>query len=192
MPSLSTVADNPLEHWEGFAGPARCYEGRKACAAAADGRRSGNRGEAGEAVKPIRETLRTRPLAYWESPMHKPRSFAVFCAVLVVAQTLTGPVRAEPPCCWAEDGHQRAGHPLEVRPHAVPTDTGHYVGYYVGGGAACRGDAPCPEEGTWGWDYGGLLLPKRVALGWYHGRRYQGGPGAYRTTGANCDSKSTP
>jgi hypothetical protein len=90
------------------------------------------------------------------------------------------------------DGDRRAGHPQDVACWAVPSDTGHFVGYYVGGGAPCRGDPPCPEEGTWGWDYGGCLLPKRVALGWWHGRRYQGGVGSYRINGPKCDSKSTP
>jgi hypothetical protein len=75
---------------------------------------------------------------------------------------------------------------------AVPTDTGHYDGYMVGGGVPCLGGPPCTEDGTWGWDYSGWLLRRRVMLRWTHGRRYQGGVGAYRTTGMNCDSKSTP
>ena len=39
---------------------------------------------------------------------------------------------------------------------ARPSDTGQYVGYSVGGGCLCAGDAPAPDQGTWGWDYGGL------------------------------------
>lgn len=66
---------------------------------------------------------------------------------------------------------------------AAPSDTGRYVGYYVGGGSACRGDPPGPGEGVWGWDYSGACFWPRIALWWNHGRRYQGGPGAYRTDG---------
>jgi hypothetical protein len=123
--------------------------------------------------------------------MPQPRHLAVFWLGLALSLVAAGSGRAES-CSVPEDGHRRAGYPLEVRAHAVPSDTGHYVGYYVGGGAPCRGDARDRDDGTWGWDYGGLLLPKRVALGWYHGRRYQGGVGAYRTTGTNCDSRSSP
>jgi len=67
--------------------------------------------------------------------------------------------------------------------YAQPSDDGHYIGYYVGGGAACRGSGRCPDEGTWGWDYGGLLFPHRIVLQWYHGLRYQGGKGAYKVDG---------
>ena len=79
---------------------------------------------------------------------------------------------------------QRAGYPLEVAPWAHPSDTGRYVGYSVGGGSVNNrtGDPPSPDEGTWGWDYRGWLFPRRVILGWWHGR-YQGGTGAYRTDG---------
>jgi hypothetical protein len=102
---------------------------------------------------------------------------------------------AESPCgcaCGPEDGQRRAGYPQDVACYAVPSDTGPYVGYSVGGGAPWHGDAPCRDEGTWGWDYHGCLVPKNVILGWWHGRRSQGGIGAYRTAGPNCDSKSTP
>ena len=67
--------------------------------------------------------------------------------------------------------------------YARPSDTGRYVGYYVGGGSPYRGDAPAPDEGVWGWDYAGVCFWPRIALLWNHGRRYQGGPGAYRTDG---------
>jgi hypothetical protein len=82
--------------------------------------------------------------------------------------------------------HCRAGWPQETSCLAVHADTGHYVGYYVGGGCACyrRGDAPHPDEGTWGWDYRGWLVPRHVILRWWHGR-YQGGTGAYATDGPN-------
>jgi hypothetical protein len=68
---------------------------------------------------------------------------------------------------------------------ALPSDTGHYVGNYVGGGCAvrCLADPPRANEGTWGWDYRGWLWPRRILLGWWHGRRCQGGTGAYATDG---------
>jgi len=82
----------------------------------------------------------------------------------------------EVPC----EGHVRAGCPQIVSPHARPSDTPSYWGYYVGGGAAVHGQPRCPEEGTWGWDYAGLF-PKRVALDWWHGAHAQGGGGSYAT-----------
>lgn len=78
---------------------------------------------------------------------------------------------------------RRAGWPQHVRRWAHPTDNGHYGGYYVGGGAAWHGHDRFPHEGTWGWDYLRLVFYKRVALGWWHGRRHQGGTGAYATDG---------
>jgi hypothetical protein len=105
---------------------------------------------------------------------------------------LTGLAIASDHPCTVEDSAARAGQPDRVACYAVPADTGHDVGYYVGGGAPCFGEPRCRAEGTWGWDYRGLLLPKDVVLRWYHGRRYQGGIGAYRTVAPNCASKSTP
>jgi hypothetical protein len=67
---------------------------------------------------------------------------------------------------------------------AVPSNNPHYIGYYAGGGAPLRRSEPRgPDDGTWGWDYRGWLISRRVTLGWWHGRRYQGGTGAYRTDG---------
>lgn len=125
---------------------------------------------------------------------HKP-TVALLGTALGILLAAAAAGRAEGPCgcpCGAEDGMRRAGYPLDVACYAVPSDTGHYIGYYVGGGAPCRGDAPCPDEGTWGWDYHGFLIPKNVVLGWWHGRRYQNGIGAYRVNGTNCDNLSTP
>jgi hypothetical protein len=70
-------------------------------------------------------------------------------------------------------------------PWAHPSDTGRYVGYYVGGGCAINhlADAPRHDEGTWGWDYLGGLFHRHVILGWWHGRACQGGIGAYKTDG---------
>lgn len=68
-------------------------------------------------------------------------------------------------------------------PWAVPSDTGRYIGYCVGGGSPFHGEPPAPYEGVWGWDYSGVCFMPRIALWWNHGRRYQGGPGAYRPDG---------
>lgn len=83
------------------------------------------------------------------------------------------------------DPQQRAGYPQQISPLAHPSDSGGYVGYLVGGSAANyhKGELPTPIDGTWGWDYAGHWLPRRVMLLWWHGRRYQGGVGAYRTDG---------
>jgi hypothetical protein len=83
---------------------------------------------------------------------------------------------AETPC----ESHVRAGYPQVVSNYALPSDTPNYRGYYVGGGAAVCGQPRSAEEGTWGWDYGGLL-PKCVVLQWWHGGHAQGGGGAYAT-----------
>jgi hypothetical protein len=85
----------------------------------------------------------------------------------------------------AAQSHDHAGNAEHTAWYAHCSDTGRYVGYYVGGGAASRshGEARSVEDGTWGWDYHGFCLPSRVILDWFHGRRYQGGQGAYRTDG---------
>lgn len=83
------------------------------------------------------------------------------------------------------DQCRRAGCPQCISPLAKPTESPHEIGYYVGGGARERsrcGEERRPHEGTWGTDYAGLLIPKRVELGWWHGRP-QGGTGSYRTDG---------
>jgi hypothetical protein len=68
---------------------------------------------------------------------------------------------------------------------AVPSNNPRYIGYYVGGGCAClpRRHPRRVDEGTWGWDYQGSLILRLVNLGWWHGRRYQGGTGAYNADG---------
>jgi hypothetical protein len=108
--------------------------------------------------------------------------FAVLC-VLLLSLAGTGPVHAQAPGCV--DGQQRAGYPQEVAPWARPSDTGRYVGYYVGGGCVNprKAEPPYPDDGTWGWDYLGGCFRRHVILGWWHGRRYQGGTGAYQTDG---------
>ena len=85
-------------------------------------------------------------------------------------------VRADEPC-------DRSGYHGRVAWYALPTFTRAYTAYYVGGGQAVGGSCRRPEEGTWGVDYRGLLLPSRVNLWWNHGERYQGGGGTYKTDG---------
>jgi hypothetical protein len=79
----------------------------------------------------------------------------------------------------------RAGYPRQVSCFAFPSDTGRYIGYWIGGGCANahKAEPPHVDEGTWGWDFTGGLFRRRVDLGWWHGRRYQGGTGAYKTDG---------
>ena len=79
----------------------------------------------------------------------------------------------------------RAGNPQELSPLARPSFGPGYIGYYVGGGALSfrRGELPNPDDGTWGTDFQGRLFHRRVNLLWWHGRRKQGGVGAYKTDG---------
>lgn len=76
---------------------------------------------------------------------------------------------------------ERAGMPQTIRPHAQLASP-HFWGYWVGGGTAIGGGPPCADEGTWGWDFEGYPS-RRIWLNWSHGRRYQGGTGAYKTDG---------
>jgi hypothetical protein len=91
-----------------------------------------------------------------------------------------GPTAAD---TW--ERHQQAGWPQNVAWWAIPSDTGRYTVYCVGGGCPCPrlADAPLPSEGTWGWDYVGRWLRPNVILGWWHDRCSQGGTGAYQTDG---------
>jgi hypothetical protein len=79
----------------------------------------------------------------------------------------------------------RAGDSEHAAWYALPSDTGRYVGYYVGGGKPSRALVQNRKtgDGTWGWDYRGFCIPSHIILDWYHGCRYQGGQGAYRTDG---------
>jgi hypothetical protein len=101
----------------------------------------------------------------------------------LLALLVAAPAQAQ--LAGSPDGQQRAGNAQEVAPWARPSDTGRYVGYLVGGGSVNyrKGEPPLPNEGTWGWDYRGGLFQRRVILNWWHGRRYQGGVGAYETDG---------
>src|SRR5687768_2155646 len=77
----------------------------------------------------------------------------------------------------------RAGCPQCQRKRTMPSNTRFYGGYYVGGGTPTRGSGRSSEDGTWGWDYSGILFPKRIALNWTAKGRPQGGTGAYKTDG---------
>ena len=79
--------------------------------------------------------------------------------------------------------HERAGCAMAIRKRAIPSNTKHYGSYWVGGGIPFLGDDPLLHEGTFGWDYYGILFTKRIDLNFSHGRRYQGGFGAYKTDG---------
>jgi hypothetical protein len=83
--------------------------------------------------------------------------------------------------------HDRAGYPQCLASHVEATNTSGGIGYYVGGGAPAHhphGERRCREEGTWGWDETGHShFRRRVVLGWWHGRKYQGGAGRYATDG---------
>lgn len=84
------------------------------------------------------------------------------------------------------DQFARAGCPQCISPLAKPSESQHEFGYYVGGGARERSrcaEERLPHEGIWGTDYAGILIPKHVDLGWWHGRRAQGGTGSYPTDG---------
>jgi hypothetical protein len=64
---------------------------------------------------------------------------------------------------------------------AQPAESPYEWGYYVGGGLPVKGEPRYLNEGTWGWDYLGWVIPRCVRLNWSHGCRYEGGPGKYDT-----------
>jgi hypothetical protein len=87
----------------------------------------------------------------------------------------------------------RAGYACSVAWYAHPSDTGAYIGYSVGGGCAVSRRARSTDEGTWGWDYRGVFLPRRVVLGWCRCPSRQGGIGYYRTVPRpDLSSPTTP
>ena len=71
------------------------------------------------------------------------------------------------------------GVPREARPE--PASAGN-----ADGGARERSRSSEERrinEGVWGTDYTGLVIPKHTNLRWWHGSRYQGGTGSYPTDG---------
>lgn len=91
---------------------------------------------------------------------------------------------------YTADKHtmERAGYPQELGHWAAPRITEKFWGGYIGGGTSWHhgGEPRCFDEGTFGWDYVGGHLPRRVFLAWSHGRRYQNGTGSYQTE-APCE-----
>jgi len=77
----------------------------------------------------------------------------------------------------------RSGHSSSIAPWARPSGSRHYSGGFLGGGAARRGEGRSEIQGTWGWDFHGLMGGKKIWLGWFNGRKDQGGRGAYKTEG---------
>lgn len=112
-------------------------------------------------------------------------------SVILLAQAapLCGADGIHKKCKPPIDPQQRTGYPQCISPLARPSESPHECGYWVGGGAPHHGEGRCVDEGTWGWDYSGILFPKRVALLWWHGQREQGGSGAYKTDGPKLELK---
>jgi hypothetical protein len=102
----------------------------------------------------------------------------------LAAGLLLSSARSDPPPEAPAHDHPPGG-PPPVAPWAIPSNTPAYIGYYVGGGCPYPhlGDGRQPQEGTWGWDFAGRCFWRKVDLLWWHGRRYQGGTGAYKTDG---------
>src|SRR5262245_14197465 len=105
-----------------------------------------------------------------------------WCAAAAVA-SFAGCTTLHSPSVGEDCGERRAGGPASVACWARPSDTGRYWGYRVGGSSPCTGAPPADDEGLWGWDYQGLLVPARNALLWSHAAPDGAGPSAYRTDG---------
>jgi len=123
-----------------------------------------------------------------------PESFGARGATFVVEDEEVAPLPLPAPIpsgiVWraTSEGHRdsdfaRAGCPQCLRKITIPSNTRFYGGYYVGGGTPTRGAGRDVEDGTWGWDYAGILFTKRIALNWTARERIQGGTGAYKSDG---------
>ena len=115
-------------------------------------------------------------------------AFCVLSAVLSVKTcraAVAGSQEPQPPTgiSQEEDGDHRAGHPKCLAHYAQPSSDLHYAGGYLGGGTQFHGCRRFTDEGTWGRDYCDGILTHRPWLKWSHGRRFQGGSGAYKTDG---------
>ena len=109
---------------------------------------------------------------------------AILALSIVACTAASAPAKPLSSLFYPRDPHHRAGHPEIVKRNAKPTDAPPYCFGFVGGGApGPLGQPRTLEEGTWGMDYCGHILPHRVWLNWYHGRREQGGEGKYETDG---------
>ena len=122
---------------------------------------------------------------------HQPRRSLATIVLAVLLSVTSGVCEAQIMPAGAEHYHAQAGNPTGLRRWALPSETGGSISHWVGGGAPrwFRTDPPTIDEGTWGWDYRGLLVPRRVVLNWWHGRRYQGGTGAYGTDGPKLHTR---
>lgn len=110
--------------------------------------------------------------------------FRTTALLLLGTVLLAGQARAGEPAPVKLDIPPPRDCPLAIACWAHPAITPAYCGYYVGGGAhMCCGDPRGTLDGTWGWDYIGCCYARRVMLNWWHGRRYQGGEGAYKVNG---------
>lgn len=83
----------------------------------------------------------------------------------------------------ADHTQHRAGHSDCVSRWAKRSECGPYSGSFVGGSCAFKGEGRYAHEGTWAWDYCGPLRSEHPWMKWCHGRRCQGGTGAYKTDG---------
>ncbi len=111
--------------------------------------------------------------------MHGKLLFHIFCLSTLCLIPAVSLEAEEPPV----DHELRSGHASSIAPWARPSGSRHYSGGFLGGGAARRGEGRSESQGTWGWDFHGLLGGKKIWLGWWNGRRDQGGRGAYKTEG---------
>ena len=118
--------------------------------------------------------------------MH-PKKMMLLAGLILSVGVATGVLADPPEKAGVSAGHEEEGGTSLFRRwlKPIPSDTGHYIGYYVGGGNGRpkKAESRRDDEGTWGWDYQGWLILPRVILGWWHGQKYQGGTGAYKTDG---------
>lgn len=80
---------------------------------------------------------------------------------------------------------RRAGSPLKISRLAAPSvNARRYSGGYTGGGAATLGKPRrVYQDGTWGVDYHGWPLHRRIWLGWRHGRHERESNKGYEAEG---------
>src|SRR4051794_32648596 len=97
----------------------------------------------------------------------RPRLSSVLLTAILTLLALAIRAKSSPP----QDDARRTGQPQELSRFARPIEPSRMIGYPVGGGAVNRAKAEpaLPHEGTWGLDFTGGLLRRRVDLGWWHG-----------------------
>ena len=105
-----------------------------------------------------------------------------FRCQIITAGIVFGLILSQTTVAFAEDDLARAGCPHQISRHARVSNGHGYVAYYVGGGAhSHKGEYRTCQEGTFGVDYMPIVPGFRqgVVLKWWHGQRFQGGPGQY-------------